>query len=1041
MATQNLGRVGLVLKGEWDSSTAYTALDVVSHDGNAWAAKQNSTNVEPTTGNSDFWQLFSNNADLVATVQGLKEDAANSATAAAASAADAESSAQYGEDAFNAITHMFDPGVDYTAGKYVWYNGELYRFNVAHPAGAWIGTDAARYTATDEFPLIRQELGTKADAAEVAELKSALNELLPVNLVTTYTNGKVVNYSTGALDTNANAKATDYIDLTGISAIQYSRIYSTSSSATLGIAFYDGNKTFISGIRCVLNQSVAHYALSTAIVPDGAKYVRLTMANSLGEIVCYDLADVESKVVQKTENLVDRVNDANKAVDNITGVEIIELNKGYYIDTSAATIDDSAIMVSTTGYGYAVVPCSEGDIFTINGGGGSTARLWAFINDEATNNRISVSPSNATGNDLQIVAPTGATKLIINSNIPGACFKGVSVESEVGSLHSITENIIREHSTVKVYPSGSSFNSSTNTRTIYFECTPGRKYIIDKKFPTYEFFVGWSAEKPAAGNSCTQIGSYGDTKTSVTVVAPQTAGYLYAYIYNENRPQDTDIGTWAEVDAKIEIKEITAVDTFCRDEVDVINSHMGIDASDGVNWEIGSLGSEGNNYDRNYEIRTVGYLPIAPLLDIKFDMPLSSRFCVYNSSKTFLHRYQEENITGFNLATIKNKYPTTEYIRFTVYEDTTPLEDTSLSENVHIIRAATLTEEEAYTLDNIDTPDVIALHKGSKSKAATFKMQRTSSEAYGNASLKLLFFTDVHNEIGRVERAVTLMNNWGSSFFDVAVNGGDTTLSIYDATQLAKYDAQIEKSTIPVLNTIGNHDAYSTLDGARPLVPQTTIYEAITAKVKESVPGIVQPDDAEENGLNYYYYDVGSIRIVILDCMYWDATELAWFKSVLSDAITNTKAVISVAHYNFVSTVTEYVNPCTWNPSGYGVGGSASYPLPIEAAQAVKEFQDNDGEFIIWLCGHSHGDSIKKLLPEYGNQYQLICSSFVNRAGTVFKSTDPYSYNYDVLTYIVVDTYYKIVKGMRIGANINEQGMEYNTFSIKYDTGEFLSSC
>ena len=168
MATQNLGRVGLVLKGEWDRTTDYTALDVVSHDGNAWAAKQNNTNVEPTTANSDFWQLFSNNADLVATVQGLKEDAANSAAAAAASA-------QYGEDAFNAIAHTFDPGVDYTAGKYVWYNGELYRFNVAHPAGAWIGTDAARYTATDEFLLIQQALDTKADAAEVDDLKSALS--------------------------------------------------------------------------------------------------------------------------------------------------------------------------------------------------------------------------------------------------------------------------------------------------------------------------------------------------------------------------------------------------------------------------------------------------------------------------------------------------------------------------------------------------------------------------------------------------------------------------------------------------------------------------------------------------------------------------------------------------------------------------------------------------------------------------------------------------------------------------------------------------
>ena len=93
MATVNLGRVGLVLKGDWDNATAYAALDLVSHDGNAWAAKRANTNVEPTTENDDDWQLISNNEDLVSTVQGYKNDAANSATAAAGSATSAAASA------------------------------------------------------------------------------------------------------------------------------------------------------------------------------------------------------------------------------------------------------------------------------------------------------------------------------------------------------------------------------------------------------------------------------------------------------------------------------------------------------------------------------------------------------------------------------------------------------------------------------------------------------------------------------------------------------------------------------------------------------------------------------------------------------------------------------------------------------------------------------------------------------------------------------------------------------------------------------------
>jgi hypothetical protein len=80
------------------------------------------------------------------------------------------------------VAHTFSASTTYTAGKYVWYNGELYRFNVNHPAGAWIGTDAARYTATDEFPMIQQALGTKAGAADVADLKSAVPLLTDYSL-------------------------------------------------------------------------------------------------------------------------------------------------------------------------------------------------------------------------------------------------------------------------------------------------------------------------------------------------------------------------------------------------------------------------------------------------------------------------------------------------------------------------------------------------------------------------------------------------------------------------------------------------------------------------------------------------------------------------------------------------------------------------------------------------------------------------------------------------------------------------------------------
>lgn len=135
MATQNLGRVGIVLKGTWGEQIEYTKLDLVSYDGNSWVAKKTSTGVEPTTENSEFWQLISNNSDLIATVQGYKEDAEAAATAA-------EADSVLGAQAQAAIAPTFSASTSYIAGQIVWYSGTLYKFTADHAAGAWTGTDA-----------------------------------------------------------------------------------------------------------------------------------------------------------------------------------------------------------------------------------------------------------------------------------------------------------------------------------------------------------------------------------------------------------------------------------------------------------------------------------------------------------------------------------------------------------------------------------------------------------------------------------------------------------------------------------------------------------------------------------------------------------------------------------------------------------------------------------------------------------------------------------------------------------------------------------
>ena len=51
------GRVALLPKNEWSSVAEYEILDVVSHNGSLYIAKQDSVNREPTGVTDNYWML------------------------------------------------------------------------------------------------------------------------------------------------------------------------------------------------------------------------------------------------------------------------------------------------------------------------------------------------------------------------------------------------------------------------------------------------------------------------------------------------------------------------------------------------------------------------------------------------------------------------------------------------------------------------------------------------------------------------------------------------------------------------------------------------------------------------------------------------------------------------------------------------------------------------------------------------------------------------------------------------------------------------
>ena len=177
MASVNLGKVGLLLRGDWDSDTDYAALDVVSHEGYSYAARVANKNVEPSAETAAYWQPLAESALVLATMLGYKNDAADSATAAAGSATAAATSASSATDALANEAADFSSSKAYAIGDYVIYNNGthkyLYRFTAAHSAGAWVGTDAVQVALADDVSDLKSALNTSAVMRRAPSLTSS----------------------------------------------------------------------------------------------------------------------------------------------------------------------------------------------------------------------------------------------------------------------------------------------------------------------------------------------------------------------------------------------------------------------------------------------------------------------------------------------------------------------------------------------------------------------------------------------------------------------------------------------------------------------------------------------------------------------------------------------------------------------------------------------------------------------------------------------------------------------------------------------------
>lgn len=81
-------------------------------------------------------------------------------------------------DLLAAIAPTFSTSTAYAEGDYVWYDGDLYKFTIAHSAGAWTGSDAAAAVFATDIADLKSAIGDLDDleTTDKSNLVAAINE-------------------------------------------------------------------------------------------------------------------------------------------------------------------------------------------------------------------------------------------------------------------------------------------------------------------------------------------------------------------------------------------------------------------------------------------------------------------------------------------------------------------------------------------------------------------------------------------------------------------------------------------------------------------------------------------------------------------------------------------------------------------------------------------------------------------------------------------------------------------------------------------------
>lgn len=284
----------------------------------------------------------------------------------------------------------------------------------------------------------------------------------------------------------------------------------------------------------------------------------------------------------------------------------------------------------------------------------------------------------------------------------------------------------------------------------------------------------------------------------------------------------------------------------------------------------------------------------------------------------------------------------------------------------------------------------------------------------------LLHFSDIHGDAIELARIVDYHNTLPSSV--VPLFTGDMVR--YDWADGIEFWENIN-GTDKILVAIGNHDAQSGKTA-------TDCYNRYLA------PNIASWGATYQSNLCYYYKDWAllNVRLIVLDCMHWDATQQSWLVATLASAKTAGYHVVVANHY---ATADAPINrACSFDTPHSGVWDKINSAAP----NAVQDFIDGGGHFVAWLCGHTHADMLR-FPANYPQQlYYAIANASTPTNGGQTATCQLERINgkksQDLFNLVTINPVQEIMSIVRVGADHDTLGRHIGSVVYDYANHQIL---